>query len=182
MGHFAGCSISTYSTLGVHESPPLAIVVCYLVPFALLAVPSPVSPHSVKGLLPYTYTPLVPWSSLPKYRAVLEAPLLALQLWKSSGMAFSNTTWTTATLSASHWDNLASASFNVLQNHDFLSKEHPKSHFYCRYRDALGAHDFRGEGTVTYVTLSVQFCMGQVSPAWGKVPSLKHSVIPPRVS
>ena len=102
---------STYSTLGVHESPPLASVVCYLVPFALLAVPSPVSPHSVKGFLPYP--PQVPGSSLPKYRAVLEAPLLALQLWKSSGMAFSNTMWTTATLSASHWYKLASASFEM---------------------------------------------------------------------
>ena len=161
MGHFAGCSISTYSTLGVHESPPLAIVVCYLVPFALLAVPSPVSPHSVKGLLPYTYTPLVPWSSLPKYRAVLEAPLLILLLC----LPHIGTNWPQPPL-------------KCVKNHDFLSKEHPKSHFYCRYRDALGAHDFRGEGTVTYVTLSVQFCMGQVSPAWGKVPSLKHSVIP----
>ena len=54
---------STYSTLGAHESPPLASVVCYLVPFALLAVLSPVSPHSVKGFLPCT--PLVPGSSLP---------------------------------------------------------------------------------------------------------------------
>ena len=69
---------STYSTLGVHESPPLASVICYLVPFALLLVLSPVSPHSVKGFLPYT--PQVPGSSLPKYRAELEALLLALQL------------------------------------------------------------------------------------------------------
>ena len=33
-----------------------------------------------------------------KIRAVIEAPLLALQLWKSSGMAFSNKMWTNATL------------------------------------------------------------------------------------
>ena len=37
-----------------------------------------------------------------KIRAVLEAPLLALQLWKFSWMAFTNTTWTTTTLPASH--------------------------------------------------------------------------------
>jgi len=97
---------STYSTLGVYESPSLASVVCYLVPFALLAVLSPVSPHSVKGFLPHT--PLILGSSLPKYRAELEPPLLALQ---SSGMAFSNTMWTTAILSASHWYKLASTSF-----------------------------------------------------------------------
>jgi len=57
---------STYSTLGVHESPPLASVVRYLVPIALLAVLSPVNPHSVKGFLPHT--PQVPASFLPKYR------------------------------------------------------------------------------------------------------------------
>ena len=95
---------SIYSTLGVYGSPSLASVV----PFALLAVLSPVSPHSVKGFLPHT--PLILGSSLPKYRAELEAPLLALQ---SSGMALSNTTWTTATLSASHWYKLASASFKM---------------------------------------------------------------------
>jgi len=44
----------------------------------------------------------------------------------------------------------------------------------------LGAHDFREEGPVTYCP--VQFCMGQVSPAWGKVLSLKRSMITPRVS
>jgi len=41
-----------------------------------------------------------------KVRAVLEAPLLALQLWKFSWMAFSNTTWTTASYTpGSHGTN-----------------------------------------------------------------------------